>query len=93
MGKGPGELDRRRWERYWSEREEIDDVYSNEERITRELLPLVKDGRKWVLEVGAGVSAIAPGDRVACMGGGYALHTNYAVVLVSEGAWRPRLGR
>jgi len=41
------------WERYWAEREEIEDVYSNEDRILRQLedLPLEK---RWVLEVGAG---------------------------------------
>jgi threonine dehydrogenase-like Zn-dependent dehydrogenase len=33
-----------------------------------------------VLEVGAGVTEFRPGDRVACMGGDYALHTNFAVV-------------
>ena len=33
-----------------------------------------------VLEVGEGVREFKPDDRVACMGGGYALHTNYAVV-------------
>ena len=33
-----------------------------------------------VLKVGEGVKELAPGDRVACMGGGYALHTDYAVV-------------
>lgn len=32
-----------------------------------------------VLEVGEGVTELRPGDRVACMGGGYALHTDYAV--------------
>jgi len=41
------------WERYWAEREEIDDVYSNEDRITRELARLPLEGR-WSLEVGAG---------------------------------------
>jgi SAM-dependent methyltransferase len=41
------------WERYWAERERIDDVYSNEDRIQRQLegLPL-RD--RWVMEVGAG---------------------------------------
>lgn len=33
-----------------------------------------------VLECGAGVSGLSSGDRVACIGGGYALHTDYAVV-------------
>ena len=33
-----------------------------------------------VAEVGEGVTDLAVGDRVACMGGGYALHTDHAVV-------------
>lgn len=33
-----------------------------------------------ILEVGQGVTEFKPGDRVACMGGGCAQHTNYAVV-------------
>lgn len=33
-----------------------------------------------VLEVGEGVHRFAPGDRVACIGHGFALHTDYAVV-------------
>ena len=33
-----------------------------------------------VLAVGEGVEQFRPGDRVACMGGGYALHATYAVV-------------
>ena len=33
-----------------------------------------------VLEVGAGVEKFKPGDRVACVGIGYALHTNFALV-------------
>ena len=32
------------------------------------------------VEVGEGVEEISPGDRVACMGGGYAQHSDYAVV-------------
>jgi SAM-dependent methyltransferase len=41
------------WERYWQEREEIDDVYSNEDRIRRQLETLELEG-VWVMEVGAG---------------------------------------
>ena len=41
------------WERYWAEREEIDDVYSNEDRIQRALESLPLEGR-WCMEVGAG---------------------------------------
>ncbi len=33
-----------------------------------------------ILEVGEGVQEFVPGDRVACIGAGYAQHTNYAVV-------------
>jgi polar amino acid transport system substrate-binding protein len=33
-----------------------------------------------VLEVHESVTEFKPGDRVACMGGGYAMHTDYAVV-------------
>jgi ubiquinone/menaquinone biosynthesis C-methylase UbiE len=48
-----GDESRRRWHRYWAEREEIEEVYSNEDRIVKELLPLVSGGTR-VLEVGAG---------------------------------------
>lgn len=41
------------WERYWAEREEIDDVYSNEDRIRRQLEDLPLEG-EWAMEVGAG---------------------------------------
>ena len=33
-----------------------------------------------VMEVSEGVEELAPGDRVACIGVSYALHTNYAIV-------------
>lgn len=33
-----------------------------------------------IIEAGEGVSRFQPGDRVACMGGGYALHSNYVTV-------------
>jgi threonine dehydrogenase-like Zn-dependent dehydrogenase len=36
-----------------------------------------------VLEVGAGVEGVAPGDRLACMGGGYALHATHALVPIN----------
>jgi predicted dehydrogenase len=36
-----------------------------------------------VVEVGAGVSEFKAGDRVACAGGGYAVHAEYAVVPVN----------
>ncbi len=52
-GEAGGEA-RRRWQRYWSERERIDDVYSNEDRIIRQLLPLVREDGVLFLEVGAG---------------------------------------
>ena len=33
-----------------------------------------------VLDIGKNVKHLTPGDRVACIGAGYALHTDYAVV-------------
>jgi threonine dehydrogenase-like Zn-dependent dehydrogenase len=33
-----------------------------------------------VVDVGEGVAEFAPGDRVACIGAGYALHSNYVVI-------------
>jgi SAM-dependent methyltransferase len=41
------------WQRYWAEREEIDEVYSNEDRIGRQLDDLPVEGRL-AMEVGAG---------------------------------------
>jgi len=41
------------WERYWAEREEISDVYSNEDRLLAQLQDLPLEGA-WVMEVGAG---------------------------------------
>jgi len=34
----------------------------------------------FVIEAAEGASEFKPGDRVACIGAGYALHTNYAVI-------------
>jgi len=54
MSGKEGAQARQRWQRYWAEREDIDEVYSNEGRIIRELMPLVEGGDSLVLEVGAG---------------------------------------
>jgi len=51
---GKVEDPRSRWQRYWAERQDIEEVYSNEDRISRELLPLVEGRKTLVLEVGAG---------------------------------------
>ncbi len=47
------ESTREHWDRFWIEHEAIDDVYSNEDRLLRELLKMSPEGRR-VLEVGAG---------------------------------------
>lgn len=46
-------------------------------------MPLGYSSAGTVVEVGAGVSEFQVGDRVACAGGGYALHAEYAVVPVN----------
>ncbi|HEY9076266.1 MAG TPA: bi-domain-containing oxidoreductase [Anaerolineaceae bacterium] len=43
-------------------------------------MPLGYSSAGTVLAVGAGVEGIQPGDRLACAGGGYAVHAEYAVV-------------
>ncbi|MFP3852770.1 MAG: bi-domain-containing oxidoreductase [Anaerolineales bacterium] len=45
-----------------------------------EPLPLGYSSAGTVVEVGAGVTSVRPGDRVACGGGGYAVHAEYAMV-------------
>lgn len=42
-----------------------------------------------VLEVGPGVDRFKPGDRVACMGGGYAVHGTYANVPINMAVHLP----
>lgn len=44
---------REHWERYWANLQELDDVYTNEDRVVRHLLDLGPAGKR-VLEVGAG---------------------------------------
>ncbi len=43
-------------------------------------LPLGYSSAGRVVQVGAGVSKIKPGDRVACAGGGYAVHAEQALI-------------
>lgn len=46
----------------------------------QEPLPLGYASAGTVVEVGEGIADLRPGDRVACAGGGYAVHAEYAVV-------------
>lgn len=46
-------------------------------------MPLGYSSAGTVIEVGEDVSDFKPGDRVACAGGGYAVHAEYAVVPVN----------
>ncbi len=45
---------REHWEKFWQEKEQIDEVYSNEERIYHNLKPLIRIENTRILEVGAG---------------------------------------
>ncbi len=45
---------RNHWEKFWRERKNIDEVYSNEERIYQNLKKITKFENKKILEVGAG---------------------------------------
>lgn len=42
------------WDQFWSDREEIGEVYSNSGRVIDQLLRLGDPAGRWVLEVGAG---------------------------------------
>lgn len=42
------------WDKFWQEREEIQEVYSNSERVITQLTRLGDPAGKWILEVGAG---------------------------------------
>lgn len=46
-------------------------------------MPLGYSSAGTIVEVAEGVSGYKPGDRVACAGGGYAVHAEYAVVPVN----------
>ena len=45
---------REHWEKFWQEKEQIEEVYSNEERIYHNLKPFTEINDKKILEVGAG---------------------------------------
>ncbi|MFZ5518609.1 MAG: methyltransferase domain-containing protein [Candidatus Zhuqueibacterota bacterium] len=45
---------REHWEKFWREKEQIEDVYSNEERIYHNIKPFTPIKNKRILEVGAG---------------------------------------
>ncbi len=42
------------WDQFWQEREEIEEVYSNSERVIDQLIRLGDPAGRWILEVGAG---------------------------------------
>lgn len=48
------ETSREKWERFWEEKSDVNEVYSNEERLLRAFLKLGDIKGKRVLEVGAG---------------------------------------
>jgi ubiquinone/menaquinone biosynthesis C-methylase UbiE len=45
---------KRVWERFWDDKKEIDQVYSNETRILDQLKEVIDLRERWVVEIGAG---------------------------------------
>jgi len=45
---------RSHWDRFWKNAESVEDVYPNDDRVTRELTEIIEPSGKLVLEVGAG---------------------------------------
>ena len=43
----------RHWQRYWEEEAQVEETYSNEDRLLRHLLELPLEDQ-WVVEIGAG---------------------------------------
>lgn len=42
------------WDKFWQEKEQIDQVYSNSDRVIQQITALGDPAGKWMLEVGAG---------------------------------------
>ena len=55
-------------------------TFQSAQRRLNEAMPLGYSSAGKVVQVGAGVSHVQPGDMVACMGGGFASHAEYIVV-------------
>ncbi len=60
------------WDAFWRDKEEIDQVYSNSDRVIRQIRALGNPAGKWILEVGAGsgrdsFSLSADGARVVML--------------------------
>jgi ubiquinone/menaquinone biosynthesis C-methylase UbiE len=57
------------WDKFWQDKEQIDEVYSNSDRVIDQLTRLGDPAGKWILEVGAGsgrdsISLCSQGARV-----------------------------
>jgi ubiquinone/menaquinone biosynthesis C-methylase UbiE len=66
MTKNTEKHNRQVWERFWQERQEIGEVYSNSDRLINQILSLRPPKDLWIMEVGAGSGR--DGLRLAEMG-------------------------